>query len=77
MTTYSTFNGIQANLTDLDVRCMEHRRPEPMRFIGFGRSSQGEQIAIYACPACNYREAYAIGRRDGRPFRLFFKFAGQ
>lgn len=58
----------------LDVRCLEHPRPEPMRFIGWGTSTQGQPIAIYACPLCNYREGYAENHRDGQPFRLFYKY---
>jgi hypothetical protein len=60
-------------LEQLDVRCLEHPRPEPMLFIGWGTSNQNRPMAIYACKLCNYREAYVEDHRTGQPFRLFFK----
>ncbi|MCF8114640.1 MAG: hypothetical protein K9K21_12390 [Desulfotignum sp.] len=57
----------------LDVRCMEHPRPKKMVFIGFGRTPKGYPVAIYACPVCNYREAYGQDTRTGEPRLIFYQ----
>jgi hypothetical protein len=59
----------------LDVRCMEHSRPRKMVFIGFGKTPKGYPVAIYACPICNYREAYGQDTRTGEPRLIFYQYS--
>jgi hypothetical protein len=58
----------------LDVRCMEHPRPQKMLFIGFGKTPRGYPVAIYACRKCNYREAYGQDNRTGEPRMIFYQY---
>jgi hypothetical protein len=60
--------------TRLKVLCHRlsaHCLPVRMHFTGFGADAGGQPLAVYRCPCCGSRQAWARHRGTGRPFRLW------
>ena len=67
-------------LTRLNVLCngghgKKHPLPCRMGFIGESHTNNADPMAVYACPICNYREAYVRDFATGKPRLLFQKAA--
>jgi hypothetical protein len=69
-------DGLPAFMKRLDLLCKTtgvHQLPVRMKFISESSSDRGKPMAIYACPACNWREGWIIDARghSHRPMRLW------
>jgi hypothetical protein len=60
-----------AHLTSICSNPGSHPLPVSRKFIGFATSESGAPIAVYACPLCNSRIAFARDFASGRPRVLF------
>jgi hypothetical protein len=68
--------GLPPSFRRLTVLChnpVAHALPVQLRFSGDAKGRDGRPLAIYTCPYCRSRQAWARDRLTGRPFRLWVR----
>jgi hypothetical protein len=68
--------GLPPSFRHLSVLChnpVAHVLPVQLQFSGDGVGRDGQPLAIYTCPFCRSRQAWARHRVTGRPFRLWIR----